>query len=230
MTDKVEVVEDVTAPESSAEEVNDDLDKPIYTKRDMSAKIQHERQRALEKGRKEALTELEQQQNAQPAVQPAGLSPEQVEQMVQNALKKQIQAAETDYTVQTLQQKLEAAKDQFPNVMNDINELEMNPVVARVIKEATKHTHTAEMLHEILNNGSKFSHFMNFASTQPKKLAAEMLTLNASIESNKKASVNAATGVAAQPINQLTPSHQAVINDNGEVSISQLRKDPRLRG
>lgn len=230
------------APQTDAEAVtDDDMQKPIFNKIQMSDAIKREQRKAFERGKKEALMQLQQEQQQQmqdntPQPAPmqqqapslggmAQMTPADIERMIAEkapqALQEQMMRLKQEHSINTFVQKMQVAEQKYPGLEAKLNKLDYeDPALMRVVELANSMENTGEIMHEILNNTGKMATFLNL-SRQPQMAQQAMMELSNSIKTNQEAV--AAEKQARDPMNQLKPS-SSVGSDNAEPSMHDLRK------
>lgn len=244
MTDSLENVEQaeiVPEQEPQGEPENDMLPKATVSKI-----VERERQKAFEKGKKEALMELQQQQQAQepvaqqaqqPVAQPVQqqaqgmggmpqMSPADIERMIAEkapqALQAHVQQLKQDQMVNTFVSKMQAAEQKYPGLEEDLNKLNYNdPRMHAFIEMANMAENTGDIMKEVLDNPTKMESLLNMAYNQPHLAQKALASLSESIKTNQTALAQDAQ--ARDPMSQLKPS-QNVGLDNSSMSVTDFRK------
>lgn len=218
-----------------------DNEERLYNSKQVSDIVAREREKALEKGRREALMELEQQQQAQPLEQmPAqqqaqsqvtqggmqSLSPEQVQQMMQQELPKMMEQhvnqMKQEQVVNSFVQKMKAAEEQHPGIEQELNQLNWrDPRTSALAMMANDMENTGDVMRELLDHPGKFGELLNLVDSQPHLAAKQLYSLSNSIKQNQKAI--AENKRAQEPLSQMKPSLNAGM-DNGNASVSDFRK------
>jgi hypothetical protein len=245
MTDELETDLEVNAPvdaSSDGDTSNSNDDQvPMYNKRQVADIVKRERQKALEKGKSEALMQLEQTQNPQAAEQqqasqaqqsapPSSLggmtqmSQDDIQRMIAEQLpqhlQNHVQQAQTAQTVEAFVSKMQAAEARHPGIEAKLNELDYS-TLSPLIKMANDMENTADIMAELLDNPMKMGNLLTLQYTQPKLAQKAMHDLSNSIKQNQEAS-NAHESVN-NPLGQLKPSANAGM-DNGDMSPSDWSK------
>ncbi len=231
-------------PDAVIAEAQDDDQKPKFNQRQVSDVIKRERERAYEKGRKDALMqqELAQQdvaQSAPPAQMqqqaqtglggmPQGMTQDQVRQMIAEqapeALQAQIQAYKQDHMVNTFVSKMQAAEAKYPGLEAELNKLNYNdPRMHSFIEMANAFDNTGEIMKEVIDNPHKLTALLADVQQQPYIAQKQMQSLSQSIKQNDDAKAQDAQ--ARDPMRQLNPSSTAgITNDSSSMSVSDFRK------
>lgn len=250
MTEELQTeLEAAEAPrEEASANVDDEMQKPIYNKVQMSDVVKREKQKAFERGKREALMELQQQQQAQlqpeqqqmqaPQMQPVmqqamqgqslggmqQMSPADIERMIAEkapqVLQNHVNELRTRELVNSFTSKMQAAETKYPGLSDKLNDLDYSSM-APVVELANRMENTADIMHELVNHPMKMGNILTLMYTQPKLAERAMGELSASIKQNEQAKAEEAQ--ARDPMSQLKPSMNAGL-DNGNMSVSDIRK------
>ena len=238
MTEDLEIVEQGASPAeevSTGESANDMLSKTTVSKI-----VERERQKAFEKGKQEALMQLQQEQQMQqpeaaPAQQQASqqqgnlggmqqLSQADIERMIAErtpqALQAHVEQLQNKQMIDSFVQKMQAGEQKYPGLEAKLNDLDYESM-APLVKMANNMDNTADIMHELVNNPSKMGNLITLMYTQPKLAVREMTALSQSIRTNQEAL--SAEKQAQDPMSQLKPSQSAGI-DNSAMSVADFRK------
>jgi len=242
MTEELENVEQPEiAPETApqGEPVDDVLPKATVSKI-----VERERLKAYEKGKREALMELQQQQAPmqqeqasvpQSAPMPQGgqslggmqqLSPADIERMISEqapqALQAHVQRLQQDKMVNDFVTKMQEAEQRYPGLEAELNNLNYeDPRMHKFIALANQSENTGDIMKEVLDNPTKLESLLNMAHNQPHLAMKALSSLSDSIKTNQQALAEEAQ--ARNPLSQLKPS-QNVSMDNGAMSVNDFRK------
>ena len=233
------VADSISEPQQSIAEQKDNEER-LYNSKEMSVIIAREREKAKEKGRREALMELQQEQQpqeqqAQVAQQPQAqvsqggmqaLSPEQVQQMMQQELPKMMEQhvsqMKQEQVVNSFVQKMKAAEEQHPGLEEELNHLNWKDHrTSALAMMANDMENTGDIMRELLDHPSKFGDLLNLVDSQPHLAAKQLFSLCNSIKQNQKAASE--NKRAQEPLSQMKPSLNAGM-DNGTASVSDFRK------
>ncbi len=235
MTEDLENVDQVAIPEPEAksEPVNDMLNKATVSKI-----VERERLKAFEKGKREALMELQQQQqlSQKSSPSPQGVSaPQQlggmqqmsaadIERMIAEKapqlLQDHVNQMRNQQTVESFVSKMQAAEAKYPGLEQKLNELDYSSM-APIISLANDMENTGDIMKEILDNPMKMANLLTLQYTQPAMAKRAMIELSNSIKMNQEAL--AQEKQAQDPMSQLKPSTNAGM-DNSAMSVSDFRK------
>lgn len=228
-------------PETQEPEVNpdDEMQRPMYNKIQLSDVVKRERQKAFEKGRQEAMQELlaqQQQQQQQPMNQGGSLggmtqmSQEDIQRMIQEEatratqehIQGQLAQMKQEQMVNSFVQKMQVAEQQYPGLEQELNQLNYNdPRIHAFIGMVNDMENTGEIMKEVLDNPYKLSQILSDIQEQPYLAQKNLQKLSLSIKQNQQAKAEEAQ--ARDPYSQLKPSTQAGM-DNGDMSVSDFRK------
>lgn len=218
-----ELEQDVIPEAPVAEEVGqpDDDQKPIYNKHQVRDVINRERQKALEKGKRMAMEELQQQQ-AQPAQQsqqpPAAppqslggmqqVSPEDIRRMIAEQaplhMKDHLQDQANAQQALGFVQKMKAAEAKHPGLEAKLEKLDwkyMGPVI-RLVDQTSN---PGDIMKELLDNPMKLGNLLTLAHGQKEMAKEAVQALSSSIAQNQEAL--AQEKQASEPLGQFTPSN-----------------------
>lgn len=234
MTEDLENVDQgvMPEPEPQNEPVSDMLDKNTVSKI-----VERERLKAFEKGKREAIMELQQQQQAPqesaPAPQQAAapqqmggmqqMSAADIERMIAERapqlLQDHVNQIKNQQTVDSFVAKMSAAEAKYPGLEAKLNDLDYS-TMAPVIAMANDMENTADIMKELLDNPMKMGNLMTLMYTQPKMANKAMMELSNSIKTNQEAL--AQEKQAQDPMSQLKPSTSAGM-DNSAMSVKDFR-------
>lgn len=231
MTEDLENVEQGGLPESApqAEPVNDMLSKEVVSKI-----VERERLKAFEKGKQEAIMQLQQEQQQQaPAQQQAApqqmggmaqMSAADIERMIAEKAPQMMQEhmhnERTKQTVDSFVNKMQAAEAKHPGLEAKLNDLDYS-TMAPLVSMANDMENTADIMKELLDNPMKMGNLMTLLYTQPKMAQKAMSDLSNSIKTNQEAVSQEKQ--AQDPMSQLKPSASAGM-DNSAMSVADFRK------
>ena len=248
MTEDLENVEQAEVlPEQEPQGVPEN---DVLPKATVSKIVERERQKAYEKGKKEALMELQQQQAPvqveqqmqQPQQAPSPMpqapgqnqglggmqqmSPADIERMIAEqapqALQAHVQRLQQDHMVNTFVSKMQAAEEKYPGLEAELNNLNYDdPRMHKFIAMANSMENTGEIMKEVLDNPTKLESLLNMAQNQPHMAQKSLMSLSESIKTNQQALAEDAQ--ARDPLSQLKPSQNASM-DNGAMSVNDFRK------
>jgi hypothetical protein len=192
--------------------------------------IRHSNGRVAAKSRQQALEEFKAQQGSQTQSQPSGalsaedtrrIASEEAQRAYQdmvNAQYHQANQAEGQRIAAEFQSKIDAAKEEFPELRSNIEKVGMQnfPSVAYLANSVED---TAAVLDELFKNPIKMINIEQAAQKSPYLAEQEMKKLAQSISINKQA---AQTKIANEPLSRLKPT--SIGADNGSQSVSDFRK------
>ncbi len=243
MTEELELEnqgENSPVEEAQGEPVNDMLPRETVSKI-----VARERQKAFEKGKQEALMQLQQEQQQQMQQQASEQVPQQqapqqqqqpgslggmqqmsnadIERMIAEkapqALQDHMNRMRQEQTVDSFVNKMQAAEARHPGLEAKLNELDYS-TLAPIVTMANDMENTADIMKELVDNPMKMGNLLTLMYTQPKLAQKAMHDLSASIKTNQDAI--AQDTQARDPMSQLKPSSAGA--DNGAMSVSDFKK------
>lgn len=223
--------------EQSEAAENDELQVPVYNKKQVSDIVKREREKAIEKGKREALMELQQQQQTmqQPAQQeargPGGMpqaqpqmSPEQIKQMLAEhmpqALQEHVAELQNQQLINSFVSKMQAAEAKYPGLESKLNKLDYG-TLAPLVKMANEMDNTGDIMHELVSNPMKMGNLLTLMHAQPSMAHQALGDLSNSIKQNQEAKAEEAQ--AKDPMSQIKSSSHAEM-DNASMSVKDFRK------
>ena len=241
MAEDIENVQDIEVPvDAPAVEPEEDMQEPVFNKIQMKQVVDREKQKAYERGKREAMADLQQQQDGQqqaPAAQMpqtvngiggmSSMSPADVQRMIQEHapqyLQEQMQQMRTNHAVESFVGKMQAAEQKYPGLEKELNELEYDkPGMAQLVSYVNEMPNSAEVMKElVMDNPLKMGGLLSLLQSQPRKAAQELQKLSASIKMNEDAL--AEERQAQDPMSQLKSSTTTSKN-NSDLSVKDLRK------
>jgi hypothetical protein len=241
-SEEINISPDEIAPQQQNGNSNDDHK---YTSDTVTKIVKREREKAFEKGKREALMELQQQQTApdqqvsqqqvaqqqpqQSQSQPSSiggipqLSPEQIKQLVMQhapeALAAHSRQLEHKNVVDSFVNKMKAAESKYPGMEQKLNELDYS-TIAPLIKHINQMENSGDIMNELIENPMKMGNLVSLVYSQPKLAEKAIHNLSASIKMNDDA--KSAEKSSHDPFNQQKPSLNAG-KDDGEMSVSDFQ-------
>lgn len=238
MTDSLETdLQETPVDALMSEDVaSDNSRKDVFDNATVQKVVARERQKAYEKGKREAMMELQQAQQApdqaQQQAQPSSLggmqqlSPDDIQKMIAEQLPQhihqQVQHARAEQTVNSFVAKMKAAEERHPGIEAKLNDLDYSNL-SPVIEMANGLENTADIMAELVDNPMKMGNLLTLMHTQPKLAQKAMADLSNSIKQNQEALAQASQESVNNPIGQMKTSAAAGMN-NGEMSISDWSK------
>jgi len=208
--------------------------------------VARERQKAYEKGKKEALMTLENQEmnlqqpaQAQPMQQPPnqlGGIPQQpqvssddisriiAEQLPQH-LQQQVEAHKNNMLIESFVNKMQAAEQVYPGLEKKLNDLDYTkPGTRALVEMANSMENTGDIMNELIENPEKMGTLLNLIYEQPRLAVQRMASLSNSIKTNQQAVSQEKQ--AQNPINQVKSSPNTGMSGNSEqdLSMNDLRR------
>ena len=114
-----------------------------------------------------------------------------------------------------------AKYNDFDNVVGELDFVRNEHLVQFI----NAYPNAADVAYDLASNPAKFASINLLAQTSPRLAHKEFAKLSKSIESNQEA---LRQKQAAEPLDQIKPSNTGT--DNGLYTVSDLRKNPKLRG
>ncbi len=229
-------IQDTTAPVEEAKNTAPEGNADLLTRDIVSKIVDRERKKAFEKGREEAMAELQEQQSQQQAPaeqiqqgqQSLGgmqqMSPQDIQRMIAEhapqALQEHMQQQRTQQTIDSFVSKMQAAEAKYPGLESKLDELDYS-TLAPIVKMANDMENTGDIMKELIDNPEKMSNLILLSYTQPKLAFKKMADLSNSIKTNTEAM--AQEKKAQDPMSQLKPSSSAGM-DNSDMSVTDFRK------
>jgi len=238
MTEELENVIQEIEPIADANEAVESQPKKTFTSDVVKKVVEREKQKAFERGKREALMELEQQQQIpaeqqQIPQQPAQnaslggmkqLSEADIERMISErapqALQQHVQKLQQDQMVNTFASKMQAAEQQYPGLETELNQLNYNdPRMLAFIAMANQFENTGDMMKEVLDNPHKMETLLNMSYSQPYQAQKAMKSLSDSIKTNQSAKAEEAQ--ARDPMSQIKSSTTSGNAEKSQHDMSQ---------
>ncbi len=210
----------------------------MLPKSTVSKIIERERVKAYEKGKSEALMELQAQQQEQAA--PAQSDPQQqqslggmaqmspdeikalIAQQVPQHLQEQVHQMKNTHMVNNFVSKMQAAEQKYPGLEEKLGLLDYSkPNTVALIEMAAQLDNAGDIMHDLLENPEKMSTLFSLIQEQPRLAMSKMQSLGTSIKQNQEAQSKHES--AKDPLSQIRPSTNAGM-DNGDMSVSDYSK------
>jgi hypothetical protein len=228
MTEDLEnVIQDVVPVADANEAVSTDESKKTFTSDVVEKIVKREKDKAFERGKKEALMELQnQQQMTQEQQQPQSAPPinngqsvgmggmqqmsqADIERMIAEraplALQQHVQKLQQDQMVNTFVSKMQQAEQKYPGLEAELNNLNYDdPRMHTFIGMANQMENTGDIMKEVLDNPSKMESLLNMAHNQPYQAQKALKSLSDSIKTNQSAKAEEAQ--ARDPLSQIKSS------------------------
>lgn len=225
---------------------DDDMQKPVFNKIQMQDVVSREKQKAFERGKREALMELQQQQAQGQAqseqqataqqIQPqsqglGGMAPQlnqaDIERMIAEkapqALQSHVNQLKQEHMINSFVTKMQAAEQLHPGLEQKLGKLNyQDPAMHSLIEMANNLENTGDVMKELLDNPSKMIQVLGGIKEQPFLAQETLSSLSNSIKQNQAAA--AENTQSRDPMSQLKPSTSAGLADANSVSVMDLRK------
>lgn len=246
MTDVLENIEQAELPSQASDGVpeNDMLPKSTVSKI-----VERERQKAFEKGKQEALMELQQNQQTEQPIQqqpvaeplqranqgmggmapqaPPGMSQEAIEALIMQkapeALMHQFNEHKQKTMVDAFVNKMQAAEQKYPGLEEKLNKLNyQDPAMHSLIEMSNNLENTGDVINELVSNPAKMIQVLAGIREQPFLGQEALNSLSNSIKQNQEALAENAQ--AREPMSKIKPSINAGLADETQLSVNDLRK------
>lgn len=248
MTDDLEQVIQDVVPTENAEVSEVSEPKKTFTSDTVKKVVEREKAKAFERGKREALMELQQQQSSPsvpaettqqiPAQQPQQsmglggmpqMSQADIERMINEraplALQQHVQKLQQDQMVNTFVSKMQLAEQQYPGLEQELNNLNYNdPRMHSFIAMANQMENTGDIMKEVLDNPNKMESLLNMAYNQPYQAQKALKSLSDSIKTNQTAKAEEIQ--ARDPLSQIKSS---TTSGNAEKSQHDMSQDELRR-
>lgn len=239
MTTDSTVAQEIQPQNADAGQTTHDDQAPIYNKRQMSDVVARERDKAYERGRKDAESKFASPQIQQPmqaiaqqmSLPPqslggmAQMSPDEIRKMIYEetpkALTDQVNKFKTQQTVDSFVSKMKAAEAKYPGLENKLNELDYSSI-APIISKVNDMENAGDIMNELIENPMKMGNLTSLIYTQPKLAEKAIIELSNSIKKNDQAK-QVHSDTAREPLHAINPSAQTGM-DNGAMTVSDFRK------
>ena len=228
----------VEQPMEDISEAPDNIE-DMLPKSVVSKIVSRERQKAdakaYERGKREALMQLQQEQTQQQVpAQPSSIggiqqmSPAEIEkliaertpQVLQEHIQQHVQQLQNKQLVDSFVAKMQAAEQKYPGLEKQLSELDYDSMTP-LIKLANNMDNTGDIMKELVDNPSKMGNMLTLMYTQPRMAERAMADLSNSIKQNEAAVAEEAQ--ARDPMSQLKPSSSAGM-ESGTMSVNDFRK------
>lgn len=234
--------QEVEAPAEEAQNAEPENDAGPLSRDIVSKIVDRERKKAFEKGKQEAIMELQQQQGQQapqeqqvPQQMQQGqtslggmqqFAPGELDKMladrVPQILQDHVQKFKQEQMVDSFASKMKAAEEKYPGLEGELNSLNYNdPRMIKFIEMANSADNTGDIMKEVLDHPAKLTELLSNVADQPYIAQKQLMKLSQSIKTNQQALAEDAQ--ARDPMSQLKPSQNAGM-DNGNASVTDYRK------
>lgn len=239
MTESLETdLQDSVPVDAVSEQAPEEDSSAMLPKSTVSKIIERERMKAYEKGKSEALMELQAQQQPQEATaqqapqqaQSIGgmtqMSPDEIRaliaQQVPQHLQQQVHQMKNEHMVNNFVSKMQAAEEKYPGLEEKLGLLDYSrPNTVALVEMASQLDNAGDIMHELLENPEKMSTLFSLIQEQPRLAMNKLQSLGNSIKQNQEAQSKHES--AKDPLGQIRPSTNAGM-DNGEMSVSDYSK------
>jgi hypothetical protein len=214
-----------------------------FTSSQVKKVVEREKSKAFERGKREALMDLENQQaapqtnNAQPQASnpqnmgmggmPA-LTAADVDRMIAEkapqALQQHVQKYQQDQMINTFVSKMQQAEQKYPGLEAELNNLNYSdPRIHSFIAMTNSMENTGEIMKEVLDNPQKMESLLNMAHNQPYQAQKALKSLSDSIKTNETAKAEEAQ--ARDPMSQVKSSTTpGAVGSQHEMSVKDIQR------
>lgn len=240
MTEDLDNVLQETEPVADANEPAVEEPKKTFTSGTVKKIVEREKEKAFERGKREALMELQQQQEVE-APQTVAQAPQNnvgmggmkqlneadIERMIAEkaplALQSHVQQLQQQQMVNTFVNKMQLAEQQYPGLESELNQLNYSdPRMHAFIEMANKLDNTGDIMKEVLDNPSKMESLLNMAYNQPYQAQKALKSLSDSIKTNQTAKSEEAQ--ARDPLSQVKSSTTAGVESQHDMSVKDIQR------
>lgn len=242
MTEDLDAIVQDEVP-ANAEPIVEETPKKSFTSDVVKKVVEREKAKAFERGKREALMELQNQEGVVPqgdappqqAGQSVGLggmkqlSEADIEKMIAErapqALQNHVQKLQQEQMVNTFVQKMQLAEQEHPGLEQELNNLNYNdPRMHSFIAMANQMENTGDIMKEVLDNPTKMEALLNMAHNQPYQAQKALKSLSDSIKTNKLGKAEEVK--ARDPMSQIKSSTTSGNKELSQHDMSQedLRK------
>lgn len=161
-----------------------------------------------------------------------------IEQQVQDSFNRELQKREAEMQQKQLEAQMKQVADGYLSKMSQAKSgYEDFDEVTKVFDPSSFPQVTylvagmengGDLIYELAKNPSKLAIIDRLAEKNPQLAHAELTKLSKSISDNRQAQSDSQNQQTSAPLDRLSPSR--VAQSNGKMSISDLRKQPWLRG
>ncbi len=251
MTEDLEnVIQDIE-PVANAEPEAVEEPKKSFTSDVVQKIVNREKEKAFERGKREAMMELQQQQESVPVEQQQPVPPvhngqsvgmggmqqmsqADIERMIAEkaplALQQHVQKLQQDQMVNSFVNKMQLAEQQHPGLEAELDKLNYNdPRMHSFIAMANQLENTGDIMKEVLDNPTKMEALLNMSHNQPYQAQKALKSLSDSIKTNQSAKAEEAQ--ARDPLSQIKSSTTAGTKEGNQhdMSVKEIGKLLRSR-
>lgn len=184
------------------------------------------RKEAAERGRREALAELQKTQtvNEDQGSRGLDLNDERIRKIVSEENEKAANQAVANKIAMDFTQKMLSAKSKYPDFEQVVSQLDL-PRVPEIVHWTNSLDNTADVMYDIAKNPSKFANILMLTQAAPHLAQAELQKLSSSIKKNQEAQAQAQP---KEPLSQIKASSAGT--DNGKMTLQDYKNADWLRG
>ena len=194
---------------------------------------------AYDRGKQEALAQLQaqqaaQQQQAQMSQSPQGdggmggmqsVSQDEIRRMIAEENDRASNMAQAHQIANQFTQKMDAGNAKYPDFKEVVGKLDVSQV-PHLVQIANNFPNTADIMYDIAKNPMKLAQLqVIYHSNQPELFKSELAKLSASIQANQSADFVPSVD---EPLSQIKPS--TIGTDSGSKTVKDWRQKSYLRG
>ncbi len=187
------------------------------------------RQEYYERGKREALAELERNRQPESTSQSMGgvkqFSPEEIEQLVENKFRERENQLLGQRIAGNVLKNFEATKDKYSDFDESIGRLNLQNI-PHILTWASDLDNSGDVMYHLSKNPSKYANILTLAhpDNSPDLARLEMQKLSDSLKKNANAQVHSSI---EPPLSQIKAT--PVGTDNGRMGIKDLRRQPWMK-
>ncbi len=252
MTEELESVIQSDEPVAEAIEPiveNEVAEERVFKSSQVKKVVEREKAKAFERGKKEALMQLQQEQMQNQGEQEQAPMQQQqpmnngqsvglggmkqitqadIERMIAEkapqALQQHVQKLQQDQMVNTFVSKMQMAEQKHPGIQSELDNLNYSdPRIPAFIALANNMENTGDIMKEVLDNPSKMETLLNMAYNQPYQAQKALKSLSDSIKTNEQAKDEEVQ--ARDPLSQIKSSTTpGTAGSQHEMSVKDIQK------
>ena len=193
---------------------------------------------AYERGKQEALAQLQaqqasQQQQAQMSQAPQGegsmggmqqVSQDEIRRMIAEEHERSSNMAQANQIAYEFTQKMDAGNAKYPDFQEVVGKLDLSKV-PHLVQMSNQYPNTADVIYDIAKNPMKLAQLQILYHTSPQLAQSEISKLANSIKANQSADFVPSVD---EPLSQIKP--YTIGTDNGTKTVTDWRSKSYLRG
>ena len=214
--------------------------KKLFTQEEATKAVLKERARAYEKGKRDALMELDQQKSApveKTAAVVDAVNPEELRKLAENAAEKMLeerskkqQEADLQARINSaqaqVQAKLNEAEYRLPDLKANISQLDPkdHEAASVIMVLANDMDNAADVLDSVFGDEDLTDRLVGYVEQGKfEKLKRAIVKINDSVSAKESRKSS------AEPLLSVNPAKRAKIQSGGSQSVSELRSNPKFR-